>query len=89
MRFAVLGHLLWAHVVAVPNFDMHRRDHGVNSSLRGIIVYTNKAIGIEDQEYLEHEVFWLQLQLAGNRPLFIATVYRPPDSDDSILDLLT
>ena len=76
-------------VVNIDGYNVHRRDRP-SSNFGGIAVYTKEGLSFSRRLDLEDgnfEYIWLE-SVSNNPKLHVISVYRPPDADDSILDVL-
>jgi len=76
--------------VSIPGYSIFRKDR-IASEHGGIVSYVREDICVsyieENVKSKDHEVLWLRIQ-SSTRTLFVANVYRPPPSDNSIFDAL-
>ncbi|CAC5401200.1 unnamed protein product [Mytilus coruscus] len=73
----------------VPGYKIFRKDRQSKDG-GGLLVYVKDSIAVKNMSDLSIntlETLWLEVELPKSKPLFICTVYRPPNSPQSWIDL--
>ena len=73
----------------VPGYKIFRKDRQCKDG-GGLLVYVKDSIAVKNRSDLSIntlETLWLEVEFPKSKPFFICTIYRPPNSPQSWIDL--
>ncbi|CAC5393622.1 unnamed protein product [Mytilus coruscus] len=73
----------------VPGYKIFRKDRQSKDG-GGLLVYVKDSIAVKnrsDLSIITLETLWLEVEFPKSKPFFICTVYRPPNSPQSWIDI--
>ena len=77
--------------IEITGYNLYRKDR-INGEHGGILFYVKNTIRSslfdKNVKTSQHEVMWIRIP-SSNKNIYIANVYKPPSSDNSIFDSLT
>ena len=70
------------------SYSVFRKDRNLNGG--GVCIAVNKMYQAVECHYLDNdlEAIWIHLQTSDHSPVYICSLYRPPDRDQEYIEAL-